>query len=76
MPYDPGPTLRLQVAPVDANPQPPTAAPPVTMIQPAATRFIYSQTVFVSTAPPWVAACPMHAYRPAPSIHLQHGCGE
>ena len=75
MPYDPGPTLRLQVAPVDANPQPPTAAPPLTLIPPAATRFSYWQTVFVPTAPPWAAAYPNYAYRPAPRIHLQFDYG-
>ncbi|MCY7308259.1 MAG: glycine zipper 2TM domain-containing protein [Rhodoferax sp.] len=75
MPYDPGPTVRLQVAPVDATPQPSAAAPPVTLIQPAPAQVIYSQTFFVPVAPLWVPAYPAYAYRPAPSINLQFGYG-
>ena len=76
MPYDPGPYVKLQVAPADAVLAPPVSAAPANVYQPLPAPVIYNQTVFVPTAPVWVAAYPpAYAYRPSIGINLQYGHG-
>ena len=76
MPYDPGPYVKLQVAPADAVLPPPVSAAPANVYQSVPAPVIYNQTVFGPTAPVWVAAYPpVYAYRPSIGINLQYGHG-
>lgn len=49
MPYDPGPTVRLQITPLDSVP---TQDPgPVTYLQPPVTQTVYAQPVVITSDP-------------------------
>ena len=77
MPYDPGPYVKLQIAPADAVVPAPLSAAPVGIYQTAPAPVIYNQTVYVPTAPIWVAAYPppYYAYRPSIGFNLQFSNG-
>ena len=77
MPYDPGPYVKLQIAPADMAPPPPppVSVAPVGTYQSAPAPMIYSETVYVPSAPIWVAAPPSYYYRPSIGVNLQYGAG-
>lgn len=78
MPRDPGPTVNLQVTPVDALPAGP---PPSTQyIQPAPPQAIYTQPEFVAVVPGAVYSTPYPGYYVRPTsppigVNLQFGFG-
>ena len=76
MPYDPGPYVKLQITPADAVVPAPVSTAPAGTYQTAPAPVIYNQTVYVPTAPLWVAAYPpAYAYRPSIGFNLQFGNG-
>ena len=80
MPYDPGPYVKLQIAPADITAPPAPATPPVsvaptTIYQTAPATVVYSETVYVPTAPVWVTAYPPYPYRPSIGFNLQYSTG-
>lgn len=76
MPYDPGPYVKLQIAPADAVVPAPVSTAPAAIYQTAPAPVVYSQTVYAPIAPVWVAAYPPpYAYRPSIGFNLQFGNG-
>ncbi len=77
MPYDPGPYVKLQIAPADMMPPPapPVSVAPTTIYQSAPARVIYSETVFVPTTPVWVTTYPPYPYRPSIGFNLEYSTG-
>lgn len=75
LPYDPGPTLRLQVTPVDAAPQQSQA--PLTYVQPPITQTVYSQPVYtqpvVVTDRVYYPGYYARPYYPPIGVNLQFG---
>ncbi len=72
MPYDPGPSVKLQITPVDAAP---AAAAPVVYAAPVVTQVLYPQPVYVAVAPPWYPPHYGHRYGPPIDLSLQFGYG-
>ena len=74
LPYDPGPQIRLQIAPADAVVPP---APPVTTVQPLAPQVVYAQPDVVTVATPWVPGYYPYPYpymyRAPIGVNLQFG---
>ena len=70
MPYDPGPSVRLQVTPVDAAPAP-TA--PLTYVQPPVTQTVYTQPVVVASDTIVYPAYYARPYYPPIGLNLQFG---
>lgn len=71
MPYDPGPTVRLQVTPMDAAPTP---AAPLTYLLPPVTQTIYTQPVVVAADPVLVPGYYYtRPYYPPIGLNLQFG---
>ena len=79
MPYDPGPTIRLQVTPVDAAPVQAPAAP-LTYVQPPVSQTVYTQPVIVVADPVWYPTVLYPSYYTRPygppiGVNLQFGYG-
>ena len=72
MPYDPGPAVKLQIAPVDMAPPVPPGAP-LTYTQPAASQIVYSAPAYVAVAPPPVPGYYIYPYSPPIGLNLQFG---
>lgn len=77
MPYDPGPTVRLQVSPVDAVPA--QGSGPVSYVQPYVQPPLaqtgYAQPVFVTSEPVYYPGYYARPYSPPIGVNLQLGNG-
>ena len=77
MPYDPGPTVKLQVTPVDAVPAQDPG--PVTYMQPygqpPVTQTVYTQPVVVTSQPVYYPGYYPRPYSPPIGVNLQLGSG-
>ncbi len=71
MPYDPGPVVKLQIAPVDVSPPLP-AGPPLTYTQPPVSQIVYAAPAYVAVAPPPGYYYP-YRYGPPIGVNLQFG---
>ncbi len=71
MPYDPGPVVKLQIAPVDVAPPLP-AGPPLTYTQPPVSQIVYAAPAYVAVAPPPGYYYP-YRYGPPIGVNLQFG---
>lgn len=76
MPYDPGPTVRLQITPLDSVP---TQDPgPVTYLQPPVTQTVYAQPVVITSDPVIYQGYQGYyarPYSPPIGVNLQFGYG-
>lgn len=77
MPYDPGPTVKLQVTPVDAVPMqvpgPVTYGQPYQ--QPPVAQTVYTQPVIVTSEPAYYQGYYPRPYSPPIGVNLQLGYG-
>ncbi len=74
MPYDPGPTIKLQVTPADSTPVQSQPAP-MTYVQPPVTQTVYTQPVFVAADPVIYPGYYSRPYYPPVGVSLQFGYG-
>ena len=75
MPYDPGPTIKLQVSPVDATPTQAPGPGPMTYMQPPVTQTVYTQPVVVTSEPVYYPGYYPRPYSPPIGVNLQLGYG-
>ena len=78
MPYDPGPTVKLQVTPVDAAPAPGPAPAPLTYVQPPLAQTVYTQPTVVTTDTVVYSPYPGYyarPYYPPIGLNLNFGYG-
>ena len=81
MPYDPGPTVKLQVTPVDAvppqDPGPVSYLQPYVQpyVQPPVTPTVYTQPVVVTSQPVYYPGYYARPYSPPIGVNLQWGSG-
>jgi uncharacterized protein YcfJ len=73
MPYDPGPTIQIQVTPVGSNPVQDLA--PLSYVQPPVTQTVYAQPVIVTSEPVYYPGYYPRPYSPPIGVNLQLGYG-
>lgn len=73
MPYDPGPTIQVQVTPVGSVPAQDPA--PLAYVQPPVTQTVYSQPVVVTSEPVYYQGYYPRQYSPPIGVNLQLGYG-
>ena len=74
MPYDPGPTIKLQVTPADSAPVQAQPAP-MTYLQPPVTQTVYTQPVVITADPVFYPGYYARPYYPPVGLSLQFGFG-
>ena len=73
MPYDPGPTIKVQVTPLDSAP--PQDSGPTTYVQPPVTQTIYVQPAVVTSGSVVYPGYYPRPYSPPLGVNFQYGYG-